>query len=73
MRYKKNGVHQEPSGLFDLEWLRYLLVFGSQNALTFGLCLLAFDSYYKLHTRSKKAHFTTLAHNIYYLNIDNYE
>ena len=31
---------------------------------TFGSCLLAFDSYCKLHTRSKKAHFAPLVHNI---------
>ena len=42
-----------------------VLVFGSQNALPFGSCLLAFDSYCKLHTRSKKVHLALGAHHIF--------
>ena len=43
MSHRKYGVHLG-------------LVFGSQNALAFGLYWLTYDSYCKLHTRSKKAH-----------------
>ena len=41
-----------------------VLVLSSQNALGFGSCYLAFDSYCKLNTWSKKVHFMPLVHNI---------
>ena len=53
--HKKYGVYVGLSGPLDLVFA--VLVFGSQNALAFGSCLLTYDSYCKLHTRSKKAHF----------------
>ena len=55
-------MHQGLNELFDFVWLQYSST--AQNALAFGSCLLACDSHCKLLTRSKKAHFTPLVHNI---------